>query len=148
LPILPEHLAGGLESRLEISHIRFVETIPEGGPERTVALRKLLEAKDAAVRAKLVIRAVDHHETRSRPRRCFYRGVIGEVSGRQLEEVNMSEEAEKIIRDILEIVEKERKECSWKMFDGDDTPWGGFEWACERIYETIADRFQIKETGS
>ena len=25
----------------------------EGGPERTVALRKLLEAKDAAVRAKL-----------------------------------------------------------------------------------------------
>ncbi len=28
------------------------ETV-EGGPERTVALRKLLEAKDAAVRAKL-----------------------------------------------------------------------------------------------
>jgi hypothetical protein len=29
---------------------RLVETIP-AGPERTVALRKLLEAKDAAVRA-------------------------------------------------------------------------------------------------
>lgn len=28
-------------------------TIVEPGPERTVALRKLLEAKDAAVRAKL-----------------------------------------------------------------------------------------------
>jgi hypothetical protein len=60
----------------------------------------------------------------------------------------MSEEAEKIIREILEIVEKERKECSWEMFDRDDTPWGGFEWACERIYEAIADRFQIKETES
>jgi len=30
----------------------IVKTI-DGGPERTVALRKLLEAKDAAVRAKL-----------------------------------------------------------------------------------------------
>ncbi len=30
----------------------IVETI-DAGPERTVALRKLLEAKDAAVRAKL-----------------------------------------------------------------------------------------------
>jgi len=32
--------------------ILLVDTI-ESGPERTVALRKLLEAKDAAVRAKL-----------------------------------------------------------------------------------------------
>ena len=31
---------------------RIVETLPRN-PERTVALRKLLEAKDAAVRAKL-----------------------------------------------------------------------------------------------
>lgn len=31
---------------------QVVETC-DGGPERTVALRKLLEAKDAAVRAKL-----------------------------------------------------------------------------------------------
>lgn len=31
---------------------KIVDTI-EAGPERTVALRKLLEAKDAAVRAKL-----------------------------------------------------------------------------------------------
>ena len=32
--------------------MQIVETI-DGGPERTVALRKLLEAKDAAVRAKV-----------------------------------------------------------------------------------------------
>lgn len=32
--------------------LALVETL-EPGPERTVALRKLLEAKDAAVRAKL-----------------------------------------------------------------------------------------------
>jgi hypothetical protein len=48
---LPEHLQeiskpfGDLAASL-------CETV-EGGPERTVALRKLLEAKDAAVRAKL-----------------------------------------------------------------------------------------------
>ncbi len=30
-----------------------VVALIDGGPERTVALRKLLEAKDAAVRAKL-----------------------------------------------------------------------------------------------
>jgi hypothetical protein len=33
----------------ELAHL-IVETVPVG-PERTVALRKLLEAKDAAVRA-------------------------------------------------------------------------------------------------
>lgn len=32
---------------------RIVETLPRN-PERTVALRKLLEAKDAAVRARLL----------------------------------------------------------------------------------------------
>ena len=32
---------------------RFIAECIEAGPERTVALRKLLEAKDAAVRAKL-----------------------------------------------------------------------------------------------
>ena len=48
---LPEHLQ-------EISQLfyRLADEISEkteGGPEQTVALRKLLEAKDAAVRAKL-----------------------------------------------------------------------------------------------
>ena len=48
---LPEHL--------KIVSIKFFEVacslcaLVEPGPERTVALRKLLEAKDAAVRAKL-----------------------------------------------------------------------------------------------
>lgn len=48
---LPEHL--------RVVSIKFYEVacslcaIVEPGPERTVALRKLLESKDAAVRAKL-----------------------------------------------------------------------------------------------
>ena len=48
---LPEHL--------RVVSIHFFEVacalcaLVEPGPERTVALRKLLEAKDAAVRAKL-----------------------------------------------------------------------------------------------
>ena len=48
---LPEHL--------KVVSIKFFEVacsicaLVEPGPERTVALRKLLEAKDAAVRAKL-----------------------------------------------------------------------------------------------
>jgi len=48
---LPEHL--------KIVSIKFYEiacslcALVESGPERTVALRKLLESKDAAVRAKL-----------------------------------------------------------------------------------------------
>lgn len=48
---LPEHL--------KVVSIKFYEiacsvcALVEPGPERTVALRKLLEAKDAAVRAKL-----------------------------------------------------------------------------------------------
>lgn len=48
---LPEHL--------KVVSIKFYEVacslcaLVEAGPERTVALRKLLEAKDAAVRAKL-----------------------------------------------------------------------------------------------
>lgn len=48
---LPEHL--------KVVSVKFYEVacsvcaLVESGPERTVALRKLLEAKDAAVRAKL-----------------------------------------------------------------------------------------------
>jgi hypothetical protein len=48
---LPEHL--------RVVSIKFYEVacslcaLVDAGPERTVALRKLLEAKDAAVRAKL-----------------------------------------------------------------------------------------------
>lgn len=48
---LPEHL--------QVVSAKFYEVacslcaLTEPGPERTVALRKLLEAKDAAVRAKL-----------------------------------------------------------------------------------------------
>ena len=48
---LPEHL--------QVVSCKFHElawtlcSVVEAGPERTVALRKLLEAKDAAVRAKL-----------------------------------------------------------------------------------------------
>jgi hypothetical protein len=48
---LPEHLQTISRPFCELAE-RLVESL-EGGPERAVALRKLLEAKDAAVRAKL-----------------------------------------------------------------------------------------------
>jgi hypothetical protein len=48
---LPEHLQAVSKPFGELA-AKIVETV-ESGPERTVALRKLLEAKDAAVRAKL-----------------------------------------------------------------------------------------------
>jgi len=48
---LPEHLKA--VSRPFADLAASVCSLIEPGPERTVALRKLLEAKDAAVRAKL-----------------------------------------------------------------------------------------------
>lgn len=48
---LPEHLQAVSKQFWELA-VKICEVI-EGGPERTVALRKLLESKDAAVRAKL-----------------------------------------------------------------------------------------------
>ena len=48
---LPEHLQAVSKPFSELA-ATIVETV-DAGPERTVALRKLLEAKDAAVRAKL-----------------------------------------------------------------------------------------------
>ena len=48
---LPEHLQAVSKPFGELA-AKIVETV-DRGPERTVALRKLLEAKDAAVRAKL-----------------------------------------------------------------------------------------------
>lgn len=48
---LPQHLQAISEPFGQLAK-RLVETA-EPGPERTVALRKLLEAKDAAVRATL-----------------------------------------------------------------------------------------------
>lgn len=50
-----EHLPGHLQEVSRHFHVlaeTIVSTI-DSGPERTVALRKMLEAKDAAVRAKL-----------------------------------------------------------------------------------------------
>lgn len=49
---LPPHLRAVSEEFATLAHIICNSTDP--GPERTVALRKLLEAKDAAVRARLV----------------------------------------------------------------------------------------------
>lgn len=49
---LPEHLQAVSRPFAELA-IQVADEL-EPGPERTVALRKLLEAKDAAVRAKLV----------------------------------------------------------------------------------------------
>lgn len=46
---LPEHLRGVSQPFGELAQ-RIVDTLPRN-PERTVALRKLLESKDAAVRA-------------------------------------------------------------------------------------------------
>lgn len=48
---LPEHLQA-VSKPFGVLAEQVVTTI-DAGPERTVALRKLLEAKDAAVRAKL-----------------------------------------------------------------------------------------------
>lgn len=48
---LPPHLAAISEPFCVLAH-RIVELLPRN-PERSVALRKILEAKDAAVRAKL-----------------------------------------------------------------------------------------------
>ena len=48
-----EHLPPHLQEVSSVFHdlARMISTNIEPGPERTVALRKLLEAKDAAVRA-------------------------------------------------------------------------------------------------
>jgi len=48
---LPEHLQAVSKPFGDLAQT-IVETLPRN-PERTVALRKLLESKDAAVRAKL-----------------------------------------------------------------------------------------------
>lgn len=48
---LPEHLQA-VSQIFHTAAVLLVEHV-EPGPERTVALRKLLEAKDAAVRAKV-----------------------------------------------------------------------------------------------
>jgi hypothetical protein len=48
---LPAHLAE-ISSQFGVLARRVVDDLPRN-PERTVALRKLLEAKDAAVRARL-----------------------------------------------------------------------------------------------
>lgn len=48
---LPPHLQKVSSRFYNVAHIVISEI--EAGPERTVALRKLLEAKDAAVRATL-----------------------------------------------------------------------------------------------
>ena len=48
---LPDHLQEVSEPFARLA-LRIVDTLPRN-PERTVSLRKLLEAKDAAVRAKI-----------------------------------------------------------------------------------------------
>ena len=48
---LPEHLQPVSAGFWDLAH--SICALVEPGPERTVALRKLLEAKDAAVRAKV-----------------------------------------------------------------------------------------------
>lgn len=64
-PILQFFAYGHLPERLQVVSRPFGEmaalivTMLPRNPERTVALRKLLEAKDAAVRA-LIFRADDH----------------------------------------------------------------------------------------
>ena len=50
---LPAHLAA-VSAPFALLAEQIVSTLPRN-PERTVALRKLLEAKDAAVRAKLAV---------------------------------------------------------------------------------------------
>ena len=54
-----DHLPAALQETsrpfCELAH-RLVETLP-AGPERSVALRKLLESKDAAVRARIEVPA-------------------------------------------------------------------------------------------
>ena len=47
---LPEHLAAVVKGYKTLA-MDLLESCPNGGPELTVAFRKLLESKDAAVRA-------------------------------------------------------------------------------------------------
>ena len=54
---LPEHLREVSEPYSAMAHA-LVDGLPRN-PERTVALRKLLESKDAAVRARLAQDAVE-----------------------------------------------------------------------------------------
>lgn len=49
---LPEHLQAASKPFCELA--RHIVESAQPGPERTVALRKLLEAKDAGVRAVLI----------------------------------------------------------------------------------------------
>jgi hypothetical protein len=53
---LPEHLRQ-VSMQFAMLATNIVETLPRN-PERTVALRKLLEAKDAAVRARIANDAI------------------------------------------------------------------------------------------
>jgi hypothetical protein len=50
---LPEHLQDASKPFADLAQY-LVDTLPRN-PERTVALRKLLESKDAAVRTKLFV---------------------------------------------------------------------------------------------
>lgn len=50
---LPQHLQAHSKPFADLAD-QIVETLPRN-PERTTALRKLLEAKDAAVRARLFV---------------------------------------------------------------------------------------------
>jgi hypothetical protein len=62
---LPEHLRAVSRHFHDLAH-RVTGMCPEG-PERTVALRKLLEAKDAAVRAVAVPEIADPRPPRPEP---------------------------------------------------------------------------------
>lgn len=50
---LPEHLQAVSRPFCELAHFIAGELLPVPSAERSTALRKLLEAKDAAVRARL-----------------------------------------------------------------------------------------------
>jgi hypothetical protein len=54
---LPPHLAAVSQPFSVLADL-LVETLPDG-PELSVALRKLLEAKDAAVRARVAVERTD-----------------------------------------------------------------------------------------
>jgi hypothetical protein len=40
-----------------------------------------------------------------------------------MKELESIKAASNVVQEILELVEKERKDCGWSNFDRDDTPW-------------------------
>jgi hypothetical protein len=124
---------------------------PDDVPERDEEIAELQSAYDHSVQKRhepkgdseyrrlkdAAWKELTDHRTTSIAHPYFSQGFAAAYSLLQAERTRR----EQTVQEILELVEKKRKECDWSNFESDDTPWGGFEWACEQIYEEIEDQF-------